>query len=312
MELRFRQGLGSHRDRKSTELTSSRFSRAVPAGTSATKRSIAIPTGSKKTLDSPKDFESRAYDQAVEFLYSRINYEKTGHASYSSDNYRLDRMRRLLELVGNPQSAYPIVHIAGTKGKGTTATVTAALLTACGLRVGTYTSPHLRRIEERIRFQGVPCTNTEFANLAQRMRSAAEQIEAEGGGKPTFFELTTAMGMLHFADKQCDIVVLEVGLGGRLDSTNVCQPTVCVITSISFDHQAQLGNTIEAIAGEKAGIIKPRVPVVCSARDPIAQQVVSDRCDLQQSLMYMVDRDFAIQWRPLPIERRDSQTGRTL
>jgi dihydrofolate synthase / folylpolyglutamate synthase len=247
-------------------------------------------------LDSGSELEPSGYEAAIDFLYSRINYERTGHASYSSDNYRLDRMRRLLELLGNPHLQYPVIHIAGTKGKGTTAMATTRLLQSCGFKVGTYTSPHLLRIEERIRFQSGPCSPTEFIGLVGRIREHAEIIEAEGAGRPTFFEMTTAMGFLHFADKQCDAVVLEVGLGGRLDSTNVCQPTLCIITSISLDHQAQLGNTIGEIAGEKAGIIKPHVPVVCTARSAEARNVICNRADSLSSPIFLINRDFSVEW----------------
>jgi dihydrofolate synthase / folylpolyglutamate synthase len=241
-----------------------------------------------------------AYQAAIDFLYGRINYEKVGHASYSAANYRLDRMRRLLELLDNPQSRYRIVHVAGTKGKGTTSTVVAHLLTHCGMRTGLFTSPHLLLLEERIQCDGIPCSAEALIGLVERVRSAAERLEEEGGGRPTFFEMTTAMGMLHFAEVGCDVAVLEVGLGGRLDSTNVCEPDVAVITSISFDHQAQLGNTIASIAGEKAGIIKLRVPVVCSARDEEARGVILQRAELNEAPVYLIDRDFSVQWNCLP------------
>ena len=252
----------------------------------------------KLNLDPSKQMDSAAYKAAIDFLYSRINYEK-GHASYSASNYRLDRMRRLLTLLGNPQDRYQIVHVAGTKGKGTTSTAIASLLNACGFRVGLYTSPHLLRLEERIRCIGRDCTADELVSLIDRMRGAAEVLEEEGSGRPTFFELTTAMGMLRFAEVACDYVVLEVGLGGRLDSTNVCQPVACVITSISLDHQAQLGNTIAEIAGEKAGIIKPRIPVVCTARHPDARKVIESVAAQNGSPLHLIDRDFSVDWKPL-------------
>lgn len=240
--------------------------------------------------------QSTTYQEAIDFLYGRINYEKIGHTTYSAANYRLDRMRRLLELIGNPQSRYRILHVAGTKGKGTTSIVAAHLLSNCGFRVGLFSSPHLLRLEERIQCDGVPCTAETLIGLVDRVRHAAELLEREGGGRPTFFEMTTAMGMLHFAEFGCDIAVLEVGLGGRLDSTNVCQPDVAIITSISFDHQAQLGNTITSIANEKAGIIKSQIPVVCSARDLEARQVIEQKAKNLDAPFYLIDRDFSVQW----------------
>jgi dihydrofolate synthase / folylpolyglutamate synthase len=180
------------------------------------------------------------------------------------------------------------------------------------LRVGTYTSPHLLRLEERMRFQGVPCSSAELVSLVDQTRQAAQALEIEGVGCPTFFELTTAMGFLYFADKDCDVVVLEVGLGGRLDSTNVCQPAICVITSISFDHQAQLGNTIAEIAGEKAGIIKSNVPVVCSARDNEARHVITDKAAANNAKLYLIERDFFSQWQPLPLDVRSGTDDQNL
>lgn len=261
----------------------------------------------KLNLDHGDQVAQADYQAALDFLYSRINYEK-GHASYSAANYRLDRMRRLLDLLGNPQNQYRIVHVAGTKGKGTTSNATAHLLHACGFRVGVYTSPHLLRLEERIHCIGRDCSAAELVGLVQRMRDASAQLEAEGGDRPTFFELTTAMGMLHFADVGCDYVVLEVGLGGRLDSTNVCQPVACIITSISLDHMAQLGNTIAAIAGEKAGIIKPGIPVVSTARHPDARQVIAKVAEQQGSVLQLIDRDFSVTWQPILPGASDSPT----
>lgn len=242
------------------------------------------------------------YQAAIDFLYSRINYEK-GHASYSAANYRLDRMRRLLDLLGNPQNRYQIVHVAGTKGKGTTSNAIACLLHACGFRVGVYTSPHLLRLEERIQCVGRTCSAAELVGLVDRVREAAETLEIEGSGRPTFFELTTAMGMLHFAEVGCDYVVLEVGLGGRLDSTNVCQPVACVITSISLDHQAQLGHTIAEIAREKAGIIKQEIPIVSIAQHPDARKMIIQAACEHAAPLRLIDRDFSVSWRPITAQR---------
>ena len=256
----------------------------------------------KLNLDHGEQIVTAGYQAALDFLYSRINYEK-GHAPYSTANYRLDRMRRLLELLGQPQNRYRIVHVAGTKGKGTTSHAIANLLFACGFRVGLYTSPHLLRLEERIQCIGRDCSASELVSLVDRMRDAAETLETEGCGRPTFFELTTAMGMLHFAEVGCDYVVLEVGLGGRLDSTNVCQPVTCVITSISLDHQAQLGHSITEIAREKAGIIKQGIPVISTAKHPDARQVIVQRAQEQDAALFLIDRDFSVAWRPIPVQQ---------
>lgn len=257
-----------------------------------------MPSEVDSEVSSPPPVD-QAYAEALGYLYGRINYEKIGNPPYTLGNYRLDRMRFLLEVLGNPHLGYSIVHVAGTKGKGTTSTLIADCLTQCGLRTGLYTSPHLLRLEERIQFQGLPCRQEELIALTASVRAAATEVENRGQGRATFFELTTAMGLLHFAHCQADAVLLEVGLGGRLDSTNVCLPVVSVITSISLDHQAQLGNTVEAIAREKAGIIKPGVPVVCSARDPAAQRAITEVAAAQGSVCLLIDRDYSLRWSPM-------------
>jgi dihydrofolate synthase/folylpolyglutamate synthase len=272
-----------------TELLSAPFINKI-----ASRMPIEVDSSS---LRSPE--MNPAYAQALDYLYSRINYEKIGNTPYNQGNYRLDRMRQLLEILGNPHRRYDVVHVAGTKGKGTTSTLIAAGLSACGLKTGLYTSPHLLRLEERIQFQGAPCSDNELVELVQTVRHAAERLELTGAGRATFFELTTAMGMLHFANCQAQVVVLEVGLGGRLDSTNVCSPLVTVITSISLDHQAQLGNTIEAIAREKGGIIKAGIPLVCSARAPAARQAITEIALNQRAPCHLIERDFSVSWSPL-------------
>jgi dihydrofolate synthase/folylpolyglutamate synthase len=238
------------------------------------------------------------YASALDFLFHRINYERTLSVPYGTGEFKLDRMRRLLSLIGDPHLAVKAVHIAGTKGKGSTAAMLAAVFQQAGFRTGLYTSPHIERIEERIAVARQPCSEQEFAALAAAVQPAVSQVEAESAAEgisgPTFFEVTTAMAFLHFAQVNVDIAVLEVGLGGRLDSTNVCQPEVCVITSISFDHTKQLGNTLAAIAGEKAGIIKPGVPVVSGVllaepRDVIAARAAEVSAPLIQR---GVDFDF--------------------
>ena len=199
------------------------------------------------------------YQDRLDYLYGRLNYEWSGMPR-SSAQLRLGRMRRLLRRMGDPHLEYPIVHVAGTKGKGSTSAMIAAALTAAGIRTGLYCSPHLHRLEERFTIDGSPASAAELVALVDLARDAVEALEKEsdplGQRGLTFFEITTAMGLLHFARRTVRAVVLEVGLGGRLDSTNVVHPALSVITSISFDHMRQLGNTLAAIAGEKAGILK--------------------------------------------------------
>lgn len=208
-------------------------------------------------------------------------------------------MRKLLGHLGDPHLAAPVIHIAGTKGKGSTANFIAQMLTAAGYRTGLYTSPHLLRLEERFRINNQPCSTSDFISLVEQTQTAADRAEREGIGQATFFELTTALAFLYFAQQKVSAVVLEVGLGGRLDSTNVCQPIVSVITSIGLDHQAQLGHTIAAIAGEKAGIIKRAVPVVTSARHPDARTTIQEKADSLSAPVRCIDRDFDCTWQAL-------------
>lgn len=216
-------------------------------------------------------------DAAVDWLQGRINFERTLIAPYNERQLKLDRMRTLLERLGQPDAGLKIVHVAGTKGKGSTSAMIAGILSAAGYRTGVFSSPHLERIEERFSVDGEPCTAEEFASLVDELRPIVAAMDSEAAaigephGGPTYFECTTAIALLYFAQRQVDAAVLEVGLGGRLDSTNVCSSVVSVITSIGFDHMQQLGNTLAAIAGEKAGIIKPGVPVVTGVtqREPL-------------------------------------------
>ncbi|MBU3742734.1 MAG: bifunctional folylpolyglutamate synthase/dihydrofolate synthase [Candidatus Kapabacteria bacterium] len=168
----------------------------------------------------------------------------------------LDRITSLLDGIDHPQRRYPVIHVAGTNGKGSTCAMLASILQHAGYRVGLYTSPHIRRFNERIRVQGAMIDDADIARLAVPLMDAAAPV----GG--TFFEVTTAMALQYFAEKRVDVAVIETGLGGRLDATNVVEPILSVITSIDYDHMEYLGNTLEKIASEKAGIIKESTPVV--------------------------------------------------
>jgi dihydrofolate synthase/folylpolyglutamate synthase len=231
---------------------------------------------------------------AISFLYSRIDYERIS-ASLSASDFKLDRMRNLLARIGDPHLRTPVVHIAGTKGKGSTAGMIAGGLRAAGYRVGLFTSPHIDRFEERVQIDGTPIDSELLVSVVSRLQAVTLQIDSEEGGlNPTFFELTTALAWLAFLERQVEIAVLEVGLGGRLDSTNLCRPAVTVITTISRDHTHILGSRIEEIAAEKAGILKPGVPVVSGVSSPRAVPVIEDtaaklRCNLTQ-----IDRDFRL------------------
>jgi dihydrofolate synthase/folylpolyglutamate synthase len=240
------------------------------------------------------------YPAAIEYLYSQINYERTAESKPYA--FRLRRMRDLLEMLalrGVAGDDLPVVHIAGTKGKGSTATMVAAMLTASGVRTGLYTSPHLIDLEERFVVDGQPATKPEVASLVAAVRDAARCLASSDAGPPTFFELTTAVALLHFKNRDCGAVVLEVGLGGRLDSTNVCVPAVTAITSIGLDHQHILGNTLGEIAFQKAGIIKPGVPVVSGLSDGEAADVIEEVAGERGAPLFKIGTDFESICQPL-------------
>jgi len=211
------------------------------------------------------------YDEAIAFWFARINYEVR---SATPADLKLERMRAFLRGLGDPHDRLRIVHITGTKGKGSTAAMLDSVLRAAGYRVGLFTSPHLERVEERIQVDGVPISNGELAALMAEIAPVVLSLETEPGQGPTFFEVSTALGFLHFVRRRVDVAIVEVGLGGRFDSTNVCRPRVGIIATVGLDHMAQLGNTVEEIAFQKAGIIKRGVPVVCGAQDPAARRVI--------------------------------------
>ncbi len=243
-------------------------------------------------------------ERALAFLTSRIDYERTSTVPYSQRDFRLDRMRQLLERLGDPQRRLRIVHVAGTKGKGSTAAMVASMLQAAGLRTGLYSSPHLDRVEERLRIDGVECPPEELADLVRRIEPVVAEMDAlpvadpRESNRPTYFEIVTALALLRFAERAADAAVLEVGLGGRLDSTNVCQPLVSVVTSISFDHTQQLGRTLAAIAGEKAGIIKPHTPVVSGVLLDEPRQVIAQFARRLHAPLWQLGVDFGFDYRP--------------
>lgn len=255
-------------------------------------------TQTHPTVEQLQPSEGGSYQAALRFLYDRLNYERLvgGGSRYP---FRLQRIRELLRRLGlagylyqdSPSPKVPLIHIAGTKGKGSTAAMVSAALSAAGLRTGLYTSPHLTSLEERFRVNGQPCAPEEVVSLVQRVKPVTEQVE-QTAGPPSFFELTTAMALLHFDTAACDAIVLEVGLGGRLDSTNVCAPSLSVVTSIGLDHEHVLGHDLCKIAAEKAGIIKQGVPVVCGVSDPRVAEVIATTASDHHCPFYQLDRDF--------------------
>ena len=209
------------------------------------------------------------YDEAVTYLYSsRPPFHQVGAAAYKPG---LENTLRLMAHVGNPHEKLRAIHVAGTNGKGSTSHLIAAALQASGLKVGLFTSPHLVSLTERIRINGVPIPEETVAAFVESNRAFMDELQ------PSFFETMTALGFWYFAQQQVDIAVVEVGLGGRLDSTNVLHPILSVITNIGLDHTEFLGNTLQKIAREKAGIMKPGVPCVIGESHPLTMNVFLDR-----------------------------------
>ncbi len=218
------------------------------------------------------------YQQALDYIYSFIDYE-TVPRPRDAANYDLRRMEELLGRLDNPHLKAKSVHIAGSKGKGSVAAMMASALTASGYTTGLFTSPHLHTFNERIRVDGELISEAELASLVERLKPEVEAVNRKATyGRLTTFELMTALGFTYFKLKGVDFQVIEVGLGGRLDATNVIQPEVCIITSISFDHTEVLGNTLAQIAAEKAGIIKSGCVVVTSPQPDEAARVIKDTC----------------------------------
>ena len=235
------------------------------------------------------------YEDALRRVMGLADFERSTHSPGHS-TFHLERMSLLMERLGNAHLTTPTVHIAGTKGKGSTSAMTAAILAASGRKVGLYTSPHLHSATERIRINGQPIAEREFAQVVASIWQTVDDVGANGGyGGVTTFEAMTAMAFVHFRQIQADFQVMEVGLGGRLDSTNIVAPQVCAITSISLDHTATLGDTIAKIAYEKAGIIKSGAPVVVAPQPAEAMAVIADIAERRGAPMLSVADRFA--WR---------------
>ena len=233
----------------------------------------------------------------MEFLFSRINYEKS--IPDDAEAFRFHTIEALLSELGRPHVAYPTIHVAGTKGKGSVTLITASILRAAGLNVGSYTSPHLQGLEERIQLNGQHVAITELEAKLKAMRPFIERIDQLSlhdarYHPPTFFEITTCLAFALFADFGVDCAVIEVGLGGRLDSTNVVESCVSVINTIGLDHTQILGATVELIAAEKAGIIKPGIPTVCGSLPPPAQHVVDSICRKQHCDIYRLGQEIQL------------------
>ena len=233
-----------------------------------------------------------AYNGALDYLYSFVDYSLKHSSELAKADFNLDRMRALMMELGNPQDSYRIVHVAGTKGKGSVCALAASGLRAAGYRTGLYTSPHLVDYSERIQVNGVPIAHTRLVELLETVKPAVGRIP-----KLTTFEITTALAFLYFASEKADAAVVEVGLGGRLDATNVVTPAVAAITSLSYDHMAVLGDTLGKIATEKAGIIKIGIPVVSAPQKDEALQVLQQIAGERGASFTLVGHD--VKFRPL-------------
>ena len=228
-----------------------------------------------------------AYQQTLEYLYSYVDFSMQRNFRYDPSQFDLGRMRGLAEKLGNPQTCYPIIHIAGTKGKGSVSAMCASVLQVAGYRVGLYTSPHMDDYVERIQVNGMPIPHADLVKLVNEYRPVLESIP-----RITTFEITTALAFQYFVLQGVTAAVIEVGLGGRLDATNICLPKVTVITSLSYDHMGLLGNTLAAIAGEKAGIIKTGIPVILSPQEAEARQAVERVANDHEAPLYKIGEDY--------------------
>ncbi len=248
------------------------------------------------------------YDDALAFWYRRIDFERK---SPKPDDLKLDRMRSVLRALGDPHRRLRIVHVAGTKGKGSSSAMLATVLQSAGYRVGLFTSPHLSDVSERIQVDGVPISRQEMTVRLEEIAKVVEPLDRSGDARriPTFFEIGTALGFLHFDCRKVEIAVMEVGLGGRFDSTNVCSPLVSVITNISFDHIALLGDRLALIAREKAGIIKAGRPVISTAEAPEAFAVIEQVAREQSAPLTALGRHFRFAYAPGVCGKPGLETG---
>jgi len=232
------------------------------------------------------------YSQAEEYLNSFINYEKIPGISYAQPGYNLRHVEELLNRMGNPQLAARTIHIAGTKGKGSVAAMIAQVLSSSGYKTGLYTSPHFHTLRERISTDGNLISEVEFATAMAEIKPFIESMrKGTALSQLTYFEVLTSLAFAYFKKNQVDFQVLEVGLGGRLDATNLSSPIVCVITPISLDHTQILGNSLEEIAWEKAGIVKPGCWVVLSPQPEEVASVISNVCREKEAKMVQVGKD---------------------
>jgi dihydrofolate synthase / folylpolyglutamate synthase len=231
--------------------------------------------------------DNAAYQATLDYLYTYVDYSLVRNFQNAPGRFDLTRMAALAAALGDPQKKYPIIHVAGTKGKGSVSAFCASALQAAGYRTGLYTSPHLVDFSERIQVNGQSIPPGEVVSLVEACKPVVASIP-----EVTWFEYTTMLAFLYFATQKVEAGVIEVGLGGRLDATNIVTPEIAIITSISFDHMAVLGDTLPQIATEKAGIIKPGVPVVIAPQTGDARQAIIQIASQLNTPLIQVDRDY--------------------
>ena len=242
------------------------------------------------------------YQDALDYIYSFVDFSRTHQENLSPENFDLKRMVSLMEILGSPQDRFPSIHIAGSKGKGSVSAFCGSVLQEAGYKVGLYTSPHLKDFEERMQVdqQPIPCqTLVEYVT-----ESKGAVVKVPG---LTTFEIMTGLAFLYFAREKVDIAVIEVGLGGRLDATNIISPLVSVITSLYLDHVSILGDTLEQIASEKGGIIKPGIPVVCAPQEPKALEIIQTIARVNRSKLVEIKRDYPFSVLSKNLEGQDFQ-----
>jgi dihydrofolate synthase/folylpolyglutamate synthase len=236
-----------------------------------------------------------SFKQAEDFLLQTIDYEKLTQYKYDTTSFDLKRMEEMMSFVGNPHKRSKCVHITGTKGKGSTAIIIASILKELGLRTGLFTSPHLIYLGERMKVNDIMIPKNTFVQLISKLKPYIDSTVLKNPTlMPTFFEIVTAIAFLYFERMKVDISVLEVGMGGRLDSTNIIKPEVAVITPVGYDHMDKLGCTLEKIAYEKAGIIKESVPVVSSIQTPKALTIITKTSKEKNAHLYLIGKDVSI------------------
>ncbi len=276
---RSKAGASAKKTSSSTKATS-----AKATGRSSSGRKSASVSAEAKV--GPESITS--YPNAVRWALELHDVERQRVVQYDPEgDFKLDRMRALLAALGDPQDQFRSVHIAGTNGKGSTGAMISAMLRRCGFAIGSYTSPHLTDIRERIAINGQKIGRPEFTELMRKVAEASVSIDE----RPTFFEAMTAIGFLHFAEQAVDLALIEVGLGGRLDSTNVIMPVLSLITEIQLDHTRILGTDLPSIAREKAGIMKPGVPVITREQTPEVEAVFAEQAEAVGTTVRIVNRD---------------------